>query len=170
MVHSLRMKTCFRCNKEKPLDEFYKHSMMADGHLNKCKECAKEDAKKTYEKIQSTPELAIRERKRQRIKESKRRLEGKTKKYKYKKPRNSANVELGNAVRDGRVTRKPCEICGKIKVQGHHEDYSKPLDVVWLCVRHHNDRHIHLRDCKTLGREPLPIEEFISTIQNNTYD
>jgi len=170
MVHSLRMKTCFRCNKEKPLDEFYKHSMMADGHLNKCKECTKSDSKKTYEKIQSIPELAIRERKRQRVKESKRRLEGKTKKYKIKLRRSPASDILAKAIRSKQVEKKPCEVCGKIKAQGHHEDYSKPLDVVWLCVRHHNDRHIHLRDCKTLGKEPLPIEEFILTIQKNTYD
>lgn len=37
------MKTCFKCNTEKELDEFYKHPMMADGHLNKCKVCTRSD-------------------------------------------------------------------------------------------------------------------------------
>jgi hypothetical protein len=141
--------------------------MMADGHLNKCKECTKSDSRKTYEKIQSIPELAIRERKRQRIKESKRRIEGKTKKYKKQLRRSPASDILSRAIRSKIIEKKPCEVCGKIRAQGHHEDYSKPLDVVWLCIRHHNDRHIHLRDSKTLGKNPLNINDFINTLKAN---
>ena len=57
-----------------------------------------------------------------------------------------AHYTLTNAVRDGRIHRGPCEVCGTTRrVHGHHDDYSKPLDVRWLCVRHHLELHEQLR-------------------------
>lgn len=44
------IKTCFKCETDQPLWEFYKHPEMADGHLNKCKRCTKVDAKQNREK------------------------------------------------------------------------------------------------------------------------
>lgn len=41
----MKTKTCFKCNVTQPLDEFYKHPQMGDGHLNKCKQCTKSDNK-----------------------------------------------------------------------------------------------------------------------------
>ena len=49
-----------------------------------------------------------------------------------------ARTAVGNAVRDGRLTREPCEACGTTeRVEAHHDDYSKPLEVRWLCKAHH---------------------------------
>jgi rubrerythrin len=49
------------------------------------------------------------------------------------------------ALEAGRLIKKPCERCNSIhKVEGHHEDYSKPLEVVWLCKSCHVARHAEL--------------------------
>lgn len=48
---------------------------------------------------------------------------------------------LKYAVSVGKIQRQPCEVCGNPKVDGHHDDYSKPLDVRWLCRKHHQEHH-----------------------------
>ena len=45
------------------------------------------------------------------------------------------------ALRVGTLSRMPCEVCGEIRVEAHHDDYNKPLEVRWLCIRHHNQWH-----------------------------
>ena len=163
------MKKCFKCNVVKPLNEFYKHSRMADGHLNKCQECTKKDSDENFKRKMLDPHWQIKERERQRKKEARRRDLGLAKTYKKEttpwQTRKEKYGEYNNAIRDGRIKQESCVVCGKEKTQGHHEDYSRPLDVVWLCVRHHQDRHIHLRNAKTLGQEPMPINYFIKSLQ-----
>lgn len=52
-----------------------------------------------------------------------------------------ARQDLRNAVAKGLITKLPCEVCGEKKVHAHHTDYSKPFDVMWLCVPHHYQLH-----------------------------
>lgn len=52
-------------------------------------------------------------------------------------------VEL--ALLAGRMTAQPCEVCGALRAHAHHDDYSKPLDVKWLCAVHHGARHRQMR-------------------------
>ena len=53
----------------------------------------------------------------------------------------AAHRAVRDALRLGLLKKKPCNVCGEKKVQGHHEDYSKPLKVDWLCQQHHMERH-----------------------------
>lgn len=46
-----------------------------------------------------------------------------------------------HAVARGDLVRQPCEVCGAAQVEGHHDDYSKPLEVRWLCPTHHRKHH-----------------------------
>ncbi len=46
-----------------------------------------------------------------------------------------------SAVRQGVIKKLPCKNCGDIKTHGHHPDYDKPLEVMWLCKKHHYEIH-----------------------------
>lgn len=135
------MKQCFKCHETKPLVEFYKHPQMPDGHLNKCKTCAKKDVSENYRKRKEQYAEYYRQREQtperkkntlRYMRESRRRAPDKY------RARNATN----NAIRDGKLLRRPCEVCGTNKnVQAHHTDYSKPLAVRWLCFADHRAEH-----------------------------
>lgn len=53
-----------------------------------------------------------------------------------------AQNAVNNALRDGKLTRSPCAMCGSVDhVHAHHKDYTRPLDVIWLCARCHHRLH-----------------------------
>lgn len=52
-----------------------------------------------------------------------------------------ARNALQYAVRSGKIVRRPCERCGAGDAHGHHEDYSKPFEVHWLCRKCHDAHH-----------------------------
>ena len=55
-----------------------------------------------------------------------------------------AQTILNNAVKNGKLKRLPCLICGNEDGEGHHSNYSKPLFVKWLCPKHHKGLHYKL--------------------------
>lgn len=141
-------KSCFKCDARKDISEFYKHKGMADGHLNKCKECAKSDVRK-----HRMDNLKVQEYDRVRYhKDPKRRarIARNAKKWNRENPLGyKAHNTIRNAVRDGRATKpNSCSICGdsERKLHAHHDDYEKPLDVEWLCVVCHGRKHAYLRN------------------------
>jgi hypothetical protein len=52
-----------------------------------------------------------------------------------------AKDTVHNAIMAGKLNKMPCAICGITKTEGHHPDYKKPLEVVWLCKKHHIEVH-----------------------------
>ncbi len=128
-------KQCFKCNVVKPLTEFYKHPMMKDGRLGKCKECNKKDVRANRKvKVDYYRKYDIERGNRQ------------TREYRLKHAADyplmyKAQNMVSNAIRDKRLFREPCETCGVTKTHAHHDDYSKPLNVRWLCIPHHSQWH-----------------------------
>lgn len=135
----MNTKVCFKCKCEKSIDDFYKHPGMTDGHVNKCKECNKKDVhihrKNNLEAIRKY------DIERSKLPDRKKSSSISNKKRKQLHPeRKSAVHKVNYAISTGALVRQPCFICGD-KAQGHHPDYSRPLDVVWLCPTHHYEAH-----------------------------
>jgi len=53
----------------------------------------------------------------------------------------ACRIETRKAISGGVLVKTPCKVCGVLKVDAHHPDYSKPLEVVWLCRKHHSELH-----------------------------
>lgn len=138
------VKACFKCGETKPLAEYYRHPRMADGHLNKCKACAKQDV---WESRHVKHRDRVLSYERQRAAEPHRvelRARTTTEWAEQHPERRRAQALLARAVRDGRVWKWPaCAVpdCTSTEPVAHHPDYSRPLDVVWLCQAHHKQAH-----------------------------
>ncbi|MEA4865330.1 MAG: hypothetical protein VB088_08030 [Sphaerochaeta sp.] len=154
-------KTCRKCGRSLDISEFYKHSKMKDGHLNFCKDCVKNRIAEyrvnnhatvlESDRIRNRKTEAV-ERRREYYHELRlqkpdicRQREAKyLQKYRDKFPeKNIAHQRLRRAVESGTIERpNVCSVCGKkCKPDAHHRDYSKPLEVVWLCNICHMKEH-----------------------------
>lgn len=133
------MKTCFKCGAVKETTEFYKHPQMGDGLLGKCKECTKTDSHKTRrDNIEYYREYDIA---RSKLPHRKELAKSRLVTFRVGHPdENHAHALVQKAVKSGKL-HKPsnCSRCGKAgMIHGHHNDYSKPLEVEWLCVVCHS--------------------------------
>jgi hypothetical protein len=132
-------KGCFKCGKVLPLSAFYRHPKMGDGHLGKCKQCARRAARANNARTRD----ARREYERKRARTPERRAaaaEYQRRRRARKQTQYAAHTIVNNAIRDGRLTPQPCEACGATEcVQAHHDDYGKPLVVRWLCFKCHRE-------------------------------
>lgn len=160
------MKTCKNCGETKPLQEFYSQPSSKDGRFSKCKSCIRVyDAARLAEN-KKNPEWVEKELIRHRKAaaksaangyKSKRHEKGYEKWLKKNPDKRKAHNMVGNAIKSGKLIKCPCEICGEIKSEAHHDDYSKPLNVRWFCKKHHHDHHVELRRLERFSK--YKIEE-----------
>jgi len=142
---------CKVCSATEKNAEFYK------GVSSRCKECHKEAVRenrrknperhKAYDakRFKGDPRVVARHKRYQKTDAGKAAASASRERWLSGNPeKRAAHVILGNRVRDGKVIKPDCcEACGKkaVRIDGHHEDYAKPLDVVWLCRQCHVDIH-----------------------------
>lgn len=141
------MKKCSKCHVIKPFQDFDDRAGSKDGKRGQCKACLRARLRDTYRR-NPEPKLTRQRERRQcdteRVRDVERRSYGRHRSERRQSnqqwnARNDAgyraHIALNNAVALGKIARpSTCEKCGKVgHVDGHHADYDKPLDVVWLC-------------------------------------
>ena len=121
-------KVCTKCGIDKPLSAFCSRKGVPDGRTSWCRECYRvyntsdRRQQKEYQQTDRAKEL--------RADYQQRNL-----------PAHSAHQKVYVALQAGELTQLPCEVCDSSNSEAHHEDYSKPLEVSWLCREHHQDLH-----------------------------
>lgn len=125
----VNQRKCWMCKVVKPKEDYYKDKGSPSGFAYTCKECVliisrtqkhRKEWNRTHRDV----------------------LNKTTVEYMKRNPEKKKAWSIwGKARSSGKIPKQPCVVCGSTEVQGHHKDYSKPLEVVWLCRRHHKDAH-----------------------------
>ena len=149
----LSERKCGTCGEIKSLDEFYRDAHGRDGMGYTCKPCDRADMAARMKKKYEDPEFVLifrakaRERYHTRYKGNHNWKQSSPVPYREKYPeRRSAGLEVKKALYHGILKNGKCEVCGSKKSEAHHDDYSKPLKVRWLCRKHHHEHHVKLRE------------------------
>jgi hypothetical protein len=117
----IHMKQCSCCREQKDFIFFSIDKAQKSGYSIYCKPCKKQKAK-IYHLT---------------------RIVDKAKKDEWRKKfpeRKNAQAKVYRALSSGKLKKQPCFVCGEV-AEAHHPDYSRPLDVVWLCASHHRQAH-----------------------------
>jgi hypothetical protein len=121
----------------KAADEFYAHPEMTDGTLGVCKVCHRARMKR-----RRLADPKVQEFDRERSKQPKKvaTLRANADRWHAEHPlAYRVRYQINNAIRDGRLFRQPCTVCGATeRLHAHVRDYARPLeDIVWLCAQCH---------------------------------
>jgi hypothetical protein len=157
----MKTKICNKCKESLGLECFTKHSKNKDGLQANCRKCGAKIAKEKISKLKASPSdwMIFNEKRRVYQRAYMRRAyssgaiarppldeaAASAKLHRERHPeRYRARYLAYGAIKHGNLVRQPCTRCGAKKVEAHHEDYSLPYEITWLCKKHHAARHVEL--------------------------
>lgn len=131
----METKKCFKCGKILPLEDFYKHPHMADGHLNKCKECTKKDIHHNYMIKSENEGWMEKERERSRLKYQ--RLSYKDAHFHHRTRKDfQADSNIARELR-----KRGYDTKGK---EAHHWNYNNKKSIFLMSRKAHHRLHQHI--------------------------
>jgi len=123
-------KICKKCKKELKSINFYKRSKSPDGLSFMCKHC--------YQLYYDQNKAKICKYRKEYFKndENKKKRSIVYKRWYYKNlEKHRIYMEVYYALKTGKIKKLDCARCGGPSNHAHHSDYSKPLEVTWLCTK-----------------------------------
>ncbi len=130
----MEMRICQICHQEKPLDQFYRCKSRPLGRDYRCKDCFRVIRRH----LDKTPKRILKSKQWLRSEKGKALYR---RRYAENKLQFRAHRTIQRLIKAGVIKRQNCEVCGENNGSAHHPDYSKPLEVVWLCQKHHSEVH-----------------------------
>ena len=125
------MKICSKCKINKKEKEYYHSSYFTPGH-RVCILCILKTHRKTYN--------SKKEKARNKLRADKFKIYHDNNRKRYPEKYKAREITR-RAVKSGKIIKKCCKICKNINTEIHHPDYTKPLNVIWLCRKHHLALH-----------------------------
>ena len=159
------MRLCPACGLERRIEDFYARG-------GACKPCKQAQAKAYREvhwerlRAYDRQRNALPHRREDRLSRAsspagKRSMQQRRERFVENHPlKRQAHMEVAAALRRGELRKETCQFidpktglrCDHKRTEGHHEDYTKPLEVIWLCKPHHDCRHLILREQNRTGK------------------
>lgn len=121
------MKKCCICKQYKEENEFYKDKTRSSGLSSRCIECCSSRKRNRPDRKEYMKKY---------IQEYNTKEENQVKILAHKL--------VTKSLKTGTLIKKPCEICGE-NADAHHDNYDEPLNVRWLCRKHHQKYHASIK-------------------------
>jgi hypothetical protein len=141
------VRRCFSCGNTGPLSIFAKDAKKSGGHSYRCRDCERARCAAYRARARSTDEFRSNRARHERFVRAENDIarasrQAAEERYRQRNERkNAVHLATIRAIRGKVLVRQPCEVCGALRVDAHHDDYLKPLAVRWLCPLHHRAWH-----------------------------
>ena len=145
------MRTCKKCGQQKPVKTFPPYRVRGkEGRRHTCRECwnakwtpiVSSHVRRYYHENTNGYRDRAKVRTARHHRANPEAHHRRNREFEKRHPeRVAAKRAVAAAIRSGRLVRQSCCVCGSGPAQAHHDDYSKPLEILWLCRFHHGERH-----------------------------